>query len=224
APPITLSSRTVLLVGLTGNIASGKSTVARLLQERGADLIDADVLAREAVSPGSPALDRIAERFGDAVLHPDGTLDRAALRHRVFSDHDELEALNAIVHPEVQRLREEQLEEARERGERIVVSDIPLLFERGLANEFDVGVLVDAPRPLRLERLVRDRALHEAEAMQMIAAQMPAELKRARADHVIENDGTLDELVTRVDELWTALRRTPPGGAARRSEASSQGS
>src|SRR5690606_10111455 len=216
APPITLSSRTVLLVGLTGNIASGKSTVARLLQERGADLIDADVLAREAVSPGSPALDRIAERFGDAVLHADGSLDRAALRTRVFSDHDELEALNAIVHPEVQRLRNQQLEEARERGERIVVSDIPLLFERGLVGDFDVVVLVDAPRPLRVERLVRDRSLHEAEAMQMIAAQMPAELKRARADYVIENDSTLEALETRVDELWTALRSTRPSGASSR--------
>lgn len=196
----------MLLVGLTGNIASGKSTVARLLKDHGADLIDADILAREAVLPGTPALERIARRWGNEMLNPDGTLDRAALRQRVFSDHDELEALNAIVHPEVQRLREEQLAEARERGEQIVVCDIPLLFERGLADEFDTVVLVDAPRPLRLERLVRDRSLHEAEAMQMIAAQMPAELKRARADHVIENAGTLAELEERVNELWTALR------------------
>lgn len=208
----------MLLVGLTGNIASGKSTVSRMLQLRGADLIDADVLARVAVRPGSPALEKIADRWGSEILNPDGSLDRAALRSRVFSDQDELEALNAIVHPEVQRLRHEQLAEARDRGERIVVSDIPLLFERGLVNDFDVVVLVDAPRPVRLERLVRDRSLHEAEAMQMIAAQMPAELKRARADYVIENDSTLDELEARVDELWEALRSTRPSGAESRIE------
>lgn len=115
--------------------------MARILQERGAELIDADVLSRKAVRPGSPALERIARRWGSSVLNPDGTLDRAALRSRVFSDHDELEELNRIVHPEVKRLRDQELAEARERGERIVVSDIPLLFERGLANEFDYVIL-----------------------------------------------------------------------------------
>ncbi|MGZ8413325.1 MAG: dephospho-CoA kinase, partial [Gemmatirosa sp.] len=145
----------MLLVGLTGNIASGKSTVARRLVTHGAALVDADLLAREAVRPGTPALARIVARWGDAVLAPDGVLDRGVLRARVFADPHELEALNAIVHPEVGRLRDAAVDAARARGEPIVVSDIPLLFERDLAGEFDVIVLVDAPRTVRLERLVR---------------------------------------------------------------------
>jgi dephospho-CoA kinase len=193
------------LIGLTGNIASGKSTVARLFVERGAVLIDADRLAREVVRPGTPALERIAERFGDEVLAPDGTLDRATLRGHVFSDGHELEALNAIVHPEVERLREQRIAQARAGGAPVVVCDIPLLFEKHLADRFDAIVLVDAPRPVRLERLVRDRGLHEAEAMDMIAAQMPAELKRARSDYVIDNTGTRADLARRVDEVWRAI-------------------
>lgn len=196
----------MLLVGLTGNIASGKSTVAKLLVQRGATLIDADVLARQAVRRGTPAYEKIRERWGDEVLLPDGSLDRSALRQRVFGDEAELEALNEMVHPEVGKLRDQLIREARERGDRIVVCDIPLLFEKHLTEEFDLLILVDAPRPMRLERLVRDRGLHEADAMQMIAAQMPAELKRARADLIIENGGTLDELAARVSEAWEWLR------------------
>ena len=197
------------LIGLTGNIASGKSTVARLLAARGAVLVDADVLAREAVRPGSPALARIVERWGTGVLAPDGTLDRAELRGQVFADREQLEALNAIVHPEVERLRERRIAEARIDGAAVVVCDIPLLFEKHLADRFDAIVLVDAPRPVRLERLVRDRGLHEAEAMDMIAAQMPAELKRARSDYVIDNTGTLADLARQVDEAWRAIAGSP---------------
>ena len=195
----------MLLVGLTGNIASGKSTVAQLLSERGATIIDADVLARRAVELGTAAYDRIVQRWGQAVLAPDGHLDRAALRRVVFADHDQLEELNQIVHPEVERLRIRLVDQAAKRGDRIVVCDIPLLFERRLTEEFDRIVLVDAPRPVRLERLVRDRGLHETEAMDMIAAQMPAELKRARADFVIDNGGTLTELERRVNDVWASL-------------------
>jgi dephospho-CoA kinase len=195
----------MLLIGLTGNIASGKSTVARLLAARGATIIDADVLARQAVEVGTPAYDKILQRWGRDVLAPDGMLDRAALRERVFADQDELEELNQIVHPEVTRMRDEMVAEARDRGDRIVVCDIPLLFENDLAGSFDRILLVDAPRPMRLERLVRERGLHEAEAMKMIAAQMPAELKRARADYVIDNTGAVDDLEARVDEVWHGL-------------------
>ena len=193
------------LIGLTGNIASGKSTVARLLVARGAVLVDADQLAREAVRPGSEALARIVDEWGPAVLAPDGVLDRPELRQRVFADREQLETLNAIVHPEVERLRDERVAAARDAGAAIVVCDIPLLFEKHLAGQFDAIVLVDAPRPLRLERLVRDRGLHETEAMQMIAAQMPAELKRARSDYVIDNDGSPAQLERRVDAVWRAL-------------------
>ena len=195
----------MLLVGLTGNIASGKSTVSRMLSERGATIIDADVLARAAVELGTRGYERIVERWGDAVLAPDGHLDRAALRRIVFSNPDELEQLNAIVHPEVERMRDRLVREARERGDRIVVADIPLLFERHLGDHFDRIILIDAPREIRLERLVSDRGLREPEAMEMIAAQMPAELKRARADFVIDNDNTLEALGRKVEATWARL-------------------
>lgn len=197
----------MLLIGLTGNIASGKSTVARLLSERGATIIDADVLARRVVEPGMPAFDEIVRRWGTQVVAPDGSLDRDALRRLVFSHHDQLEELNQIVHPEVAAYRDRLVNEARARGDRLVVQDIPLLFERGIVDQFDRIVLVDAPRPMRLERLMRERGLSETDAMDMITAQMPAELKRARADYIIENVGTVRELEERVSEVWHALER-----------------
>jgi dephospho-CoA kinase len=195
------------VIGLTGNIGSGKSVVADMLSERGATIVDADLLAREAVTPGSPALDAIVKRWGPSVLDTEGSLDRSALRKIVFHDRDELEALNEIVHPEVLRLRGAELDAAKARGERVVVCVAPLLFERHLADNFDFIVLVDAPRALRLERIVRDRGLQEAEAMEMIASQMPADLKRARADWVIENVGSMEDLQHEVDRLWGELAK-----------------
>jgi dephospho-CoA kinase len=197
----------MLLVGLTGNIAAGKSTVAQLLSERGATIIDADILSRRAVERGTPAYDRIVQHWGSAVLAPDGLLDRAKLRQLVFHDQAQLEQLNEIVHPEVERQRIALVAEALKRGDRIVVCDIPLLFERHLVDLFDRVVLVDAPRPLRLERLVLERQLPEADAMAMIAAQMPAALKRARADHVIDNEGTLGDLERKVRSVWASLEK-----------------
>jgi dephospho-CoA kinase len=197
----------MLLIGLTGNIASGKSTVARLLSERGATIIDADVLARRVVEPGMPAFDEIVRRWGQEVVAPDGGLDRDALRRLVFAHHEQLEELNEIVHPEVAAYRDRLVDEARQRGDRLVVQDIPLLFERGIVDQFDRIVLVDAPRPVRLERLMRERGLGETDSMDMITAQMPAELKRARADYIIENIGTVRELEERVSEVWQALER-----------------
>jgi dephospho-CoA kinase len=195
----------MILIGLTGNIASGKSEVARMLAERGATLIDADVLSREAVEPDTQALKDIVKRWGKDVLKSDGSLDRGALRQIVFADQNELDALNRIVHPGVTRLRDREIAKARERGDDLVVCVIPLLFERNLVDEFDSIVLVDAPRPLRLERLVRTRGLDETDAMNMIVSQMPAELKRARADYVIENNGSLKDLERDIDELWSSL-------------------
>jgi dephospho-CoA kinase len=197
----------MLLVGLTGNIGSGKSTVDQLLSERGATIIDADVLSRRAVEIGTPAYRAIVERWGTSILGPDGMLDRGALRRIVFSDPAELEQLNSLVHPEVERMRAELVEAARLRGDKLVVCDVPLLFERKMTDLFDRIVLVDAPRPVRLERLVRERGLRETEAMDMIVAQMPAELKRARADFVIDNIGTLTQLDARVAEVWGALEQ-----------------
>jgi dephospho-CoA kinase len=201
----------MLLVGLTGNIGSGKSTVAQMFSERGATVIDADILARRAVEKGTAAYGKIVARWGARVLAPDGHLDRAALRRIVFSDHDQLEELNQIVHPEVERLRLRLIEQARLRGDQVVICDIPLLFERHMTDRFDRIVLVDASRALRLERLVKDRDLRETEAMDMIAAQMPAELKRARADYIMENDGTFAQLERRVQDVWVALMREAEG-------------
>ena len=195
----------MLLVGLTGNIGSGKSTVAQMLSERGATIIDADVLARRAVELGTAAYAKIVARWGSSILAPDNHLDRAALRRVVFADHAQLEELNQIVHPEVERLRARLSDQARRRGDRVVVCDIPLLFERHMTDRFDRILLFDANRAIRLERLVKERGLRETEAMDMIAAQMPAELKRARADFIVENDGTFAQLERRVNEVWTAL-------------------
>lgn len=197
----------MLVVGLTGNIGSGKSTVARLLGVRGVPVIDADVLAREVVAPRSDALAAIVARWGEAMLAPDGTLDRAALRRIVFASAADRAALDAIVHPAVKARREELLAEARVRGDRVVVCDIPLLFEAGLTGDVDVILLVDAPRELRLERLVRDRGLSRADALAMIDAQQPAEGKRGRSDYVIDNDGSLETLRARVDETWRVIER-----------------
>jgi dephospho-CoA kinase len=197
----------MIRIGLTGNIASGKSEIARMLADRGATVIDADLLAREAVQPDTQALKDIVKRWGKDVLKKDGSLDRAALRQIVFADQSELDALNRIVHPGVTRLRDREIARARERGDPIVVCVIPLLFERNIVDEFDAIVLVDAPRPLRLERMVASRGLEATDAMNMIASQMPAELKRARADYVIENNGSLQELERDIDALWSSLQR-----------------
>ncbi|MGI8508889.1 MAG: dephospho-CoA kinase [Gemmatimonadaceae bacterium] len=195
----------MLYVGLTGNIASGKTAAAERLAELGATIVDADVLAREAVAPGSDALVRVVERWGGGVLAADGTLDREALRHIVFSDPEQLEELNAIIHPSVWQLRDARVDEARARGDAVLVYVVPLLFERHLAEEFDAIVLVDADRATRRERLTGHRRVAEDDATNMIAAQMPAELKCARADFVIDNDGSLEQLRERVDAVWERL-------------------
>lgn len=197
----------MLTVALTGNIASGKSAVAARLVEHGAVLVDADVLARDAVAPGSPALAAIVERWGHGMRAADGTLDRAALRAIVFADERERLALNAIVHPQVEALRRTRLAEARAAGASIVVCDIPLLFEVGRPDDFDCVILVDAPFETRLERLVTRRGLARDAALRMMHAQLPADTKRARADYVVENDGSLATLHARTDELWHALVR-----------------
>lgn len=195
----------MLVIGLTGNVAAGKSSVARHFAEWGAMLIDADALARKAVAPGTPALKAIKARWGAAVLGRDGALDRAALRRIVFADAAERAALDAMVHPEVARLRAATVAAARAREERLVVCDIPLLFEAGLTDTVDAIVLVDAPRAVRLHRLMRDRGLDETEAAAMIDAQWPSEPKRARADWIIENDGTTAALEANARTVFSAV-------------------
>jgi dephospho-CoA kinase len=202
-----MSSRSIppLYVGLTGNIAAGKSEVARLLEDLGATIIDADLLARLAVEPGTPAYEAVLARWGASVLRDDGTIDRAALRDIVFRNRAELDALNAIVHPEVARLRQQHFDDATQRGDAIVIYMVPLLFEANMTGEFDCVILVDAPDAVRLDRLMQHRGLSRDEAARMIAAQMPAHEKRSRADLVIDNSGSLAELRDKVGEVWTQL-------------------
>jgi dephospho-CoA kinase len=195
----------MLVVGLTGNIASGKSSVAARLAELGATVIEADVLSREAVRPGTPALAAIRARWGEKVIAADGSLDRAALRRIVFSDAAARRALEAIVHPAVHRLREVHMAAARAAGARLVICDIPLLFETGLEGTVDRIVLVDAREGTRRERLMGDRGLTAAEADAMIAAQAPASTKRGRADLIIDNDGSRESLRDRTDAVFRDL-------------------
>jgi len=196
----------MLVIGLTGNIAAGKSSVARLFSAWGAPLVDADVLAREAVAPGTPALRAIVARWGPGVIDGQGALDRAALRRIVFADPAERAALDAMVHPAVGQLRAAAVAAAAARGDRLVVCDIPLLFEAGLEGSVDAIVLVDAPRAVRRDRLLRDRALTPADADAMLDAQWPSADKRAAADWVIDNDGTPAELEARARVVFNALQ------------------
>jgi dephospho-CoA kinase len=186
--------------------------VADVWRSLGATVIDADELARRAVEPGTRAHAAIAEQWGEWVMEPGGELDRAALRHIVFADPAARERLESIVHPAVRDLRADEYREAEERGEKVIVADIPLLFEVGMADEFDLIVLVDAPVATRLMRLVGDRGLDADEARRMIAAQMPSELKRARADVIVENTGSLGDLERRAREVWEELLRRADEG------------
>jgi dephospho-CoA kinase len=195
----------MLNVALTGNIASGKSTVAELFRTWGATVIDADQLVRDAQAPGSPVLRAIAGRFGQDLIDPSGRLDRNALRQRVMGDPAALADLNRLVHPDVLRRRSALEHEARNRGDRIVVSDIPLLFEAADPSAFDVIVLVDAPETLRRSRLLAQRGLSTRDADQMLAAQAPTGPKRERSTYVIDNDGDRATLEARAREVWTQL-------------------
>src|SRR5437867_5144426 len=196
----------MLNVALTGNIAAGKSTVVELLRRWGATINDADELTRQAQAPGGEVLAAIARRFGSDVLAPDGSLDRAALRSKVMGDQAGLDALNAIVHPAVRRRRDELAREARERGDVLVVNDIPLLFEVLDPEQFDLVVLVDAAVPLRRTRLRAMRGLSNEESDRMIAAQMPADRKRPRSPFVIDNDGSVKQLERQARAAFDELR------------------
>ena len=195
----------MLHVALTGNIASGKSTVTELFRRWGATIVDADRLVREAQAPGSAVLRAIVDRFGYEVLRPDGSLDRPALRGIVLADPAARADLNRLVHPEVHRLRRQRVAEARTRGDRIVVDDIPLLFEASDPGEFDVIVLVDAPEEARRARLLAARGLAPDEVERMMAIQMPSSEKRARSDYIIDNDADYVALERRAREVWEAL-------------------
>ncbi|MFC7982511.1 dephospho-CoA kinase [Streptomyces sp. NPDC057336] len=195
----------MLSVGLTGGIGAGKSEVSRLLVERGAVLIDADRIAREVVAPGTPGLAAVVAAFGEEVLGEDGGLDRPKLGSIVFADPERLATLNSIVHPLVGD-RSRALEEAAA-DDAVVVHDVPLLTENGLAPLYDVVVVVDADPATQLDRLVRLRGMTEQDARARMAAQATREQRREIADMIIENDVPLDRLRSRVDDVWAELTR-----------------
>ena len=192
-------------VGLTGGIAAGKSEVSRRLAELGAVLIDADVVAREVVAPGTPGLAEITAAFGPSVITPAGSLDRARLGEIVFSDPGLRARLNAIVHPLVSE-RMLQLEQSAPPGS-VVVHDVPLLAENGLAGRYDVVVVVDVPSEVQLDRLTRLRGLPPDQARARLDAQASREDRLAIADLVVDNSGSLAELDRQVADLWAELSR-----------------
>jgi dephospho-CoA kinase len=193
----------MLKVGLTGGIGAGKSEVSRLLVEHGAVLIDADRIAREVVAPGTPGLAAVVETFGEDVLAPDGSLDRPKLGSIVFADPAKLAALNAIVHPLV-GARSRELENSAA-GDAVVIHDVPLLTENGLAPLYDLVVVVDAAPETQLDRLVRLRGMTEEDARARMAAQATREKRLEIADIVIDNDVPLEDLRRRVRDVWTDL-------------------
>ena len=194
-----------LIVALTGNIAAGKSLVTALFRGWGASIVDADQVVRDLQRPGTAVFQQIVKRFGTAILTKDGELDRRALRRLILEDIRARSDLNAIVHPAVRAQQAILVAAARAAGARIIVVDIPLLFEAADPAEFDAVVLVDAPETVRLHRLVTLRGLPREDAERLIAAQLPSQAKRPRSQFVIDNDGDRAQLERRARDVWLAL-------------------
>ncbi len=194
----------MILVGLTGGIGSGKSTVARLLADRGAVVVDADELARQALQPGTRAYERVCGLFGEKVVNQDGTLNRAEIASIVFTDEEKRRALESITHPEVFRLLAQTVELYRD-SEEVVVFDAPLIIETGFHEACDVVVVISASEERRVERLVESRGMTPAEASVRMASQVDEGRREALADVVIDNEGDLAALEGRVDALWQEL-------------------
>lgn len=205
------------LVGLTGGIGSGKSTIARRLAERGAVHIDADQLAREAVEPGTAALAAIRESFGNGVITDNGELDRAALGAIVFADRTSLQTLNGIVHPAVRALTEKRITEATEQdADAVIVYDVPLLAEANLPRSYDLIVVAHADAGTRRDRLTALRGMTPEEAERRIAAQASDDERLALADVVIDTNGSLQETLSQADGLWTDLLKKSRSGSGGR--------
>jgi dephospho-CoA kinase len=194
------------LIALTGGIASGKSTIARRLAEHGAVVVDADQIVRDVQQPGSPVLAEIVRAFGADMVRADGSLDRPALGARVFANPDELATLNRIVHPAVRVESERRFADAVATDPRaVVVYDVPLLAEARAADSWDLVVVAHAPAEIRVQRLITERGMNEAEARSRIAAQVPDEERLRLADVVVDTSGSLDSTLRRADELWERL-------------------
>lgn len=193
-------------IGLTGGIGSGKSTVAKLLIGAGFPVVDADQLSREVVEPGQPALQRLAEEFGDDLITEDGTLNRGLLAERAFADKQSTELLNSITHPAIKQLTAERFAEAEAAGEQAVIYDQPLLVDLGLHEGMDLTVVVSTTEENRIARLASSRGIDEEDARRRIAAQVSEETRRAAADVVVDNNGELAALDDQVRQLADKIR------------------
>ncbi len=204
--PAAWTERVVYLVGLTGGIGSGKSTVATRLAEHGVPVVDADQVAREIVEPGEQALDDLVAHFGERILDADGRLDRAGLAKLAFVDEEQRAALNAITHPRIAERIDSRLQQLEDEGVEIAVLDHPLLLEGDPTGQVDTIVVVLAPEDVRVRRLVEQRGLDEDDVRARMRAQVSDEVRRNVADHVIDNDGDLEVLRGRTDALLARLR------------------
>ncbi len=192
-----------MIIGLTGGIACGKSTVAQMLVSRGAVLVDADLIAREVVLPGSPVLSQVASRFGQAVLLEDGSLHRKKLGEIIFGDEQAKKDLEAILHPPIREVMWERMNRYdQEHPEGLVVVDIPLMYESGLDDRFKEIMVVYIPRELQVQRLILRDGITQEQAESRLKAQMPIEEKKQRADIVIDNSGTLEQTEAQINQFW----------------------
>ncbi|WP_293820756.1 dephospho-CoA kinase [uncultured Corynebacterium sp.] len=198
------------LIGLTGGIGSGKSTVATLCRERGWRIVDADAIARDVVQPGQPALSELAAAFGKDILLADGQLNRKELARRAFADKEHTELLNSITHPRIQEETQRQFAAAPGDGCDFAVYDMPLLVDNGLDKDMDCVIVVDVAPEERVRRLITSRGLEEDDARRRIAAQVPDEVRLAAATHVIDNNGTLDQLRERTIEVMDRIAAESP--------------
>lgn len=191
----------VMLIGLTGGIGAGKSTVAKLFEERGVPIVDADAIARDVVKPGQPALAELVEHFGDSILGAAGELNRGKLAEVAFADAESHEALNAIMHPAVSAETAKRIDALR--GDHsVIVHDVPLLVEAGLAGNYDLTVLVDTPAEVRLQRLIELRGMDSEDAKKRIAAQATDEQRRAVCDVALDNSGDIEHLRAQFEQMW----------------------
>ncbi|MDK4240929.1 dephospho-CoA kinase [Corynebacterium pseudodiphtheriticum] len=195
------------IIGLTGGIGSGKSTVARSLQEHGFPIVDADLIACEIVEPGQPALAELTKEFGEDILNADGSLDRGLLASRAFTNKDTTQRLNNITHPRINQRTQELFDEARENGAEAVIYDMPLLIDKGLHKDMDATIVVHAAEHVRLERLTTKRGLDVDDVRRRINAQIDDETRKQHADILLDNNGTEEDLTKQIAEAVDKIKQ-----------------
>lgn len=195
------------IIGLTGGIGSGKSTVARSLQKHGFPIVDADLIAREIVEPGQPALAELTKEFGEDILNADGSLDRGLLASRAFTNKDTTQRLNNITHPRINQRTQELFDEARENGAEAVIYDMPLLIDKGLHKDMDATIVVHAAEHVRLERLTTKRGLDADDVRRRINAQIDDETRKQHADILLDNNGTEEDLTKQIAEAVDKIKQ-----------------